>query len=126
MHRPRIVLYEERNDRALCPVTWFLAQALADRAFEDAESIDEMESKEIPPGATRYTFRYRSGKETLPIMRGVCPNGTISDKNIWNYNCFSNQIKSLGQRVGYEDRLSAYCFRRGYANAIQGLFMPTV
>jgi hypothetical protein len=56
MYRPRIVLYKERNDWALCLVTWFLAQALADRAFEDAESIDEMESKEIPPGATRYTF----------------------------------------------------------------------
>jgi hypothetical protein len=123
MSRPRLVLYEEQDDRALCPVTWFLAQALADRVFEDVESIDDMESREIPPGASRYTFRYRSGKDTQPIMRGVRPDGTISDNNIWNYNCFSNQIKSLGQRAGYEDRLSAYCFRRGYANAIQGMFM---
>jgi hypothetical protein len=81
-----------------------------------------MENKEIPLGATRYTFCYKPGKETQPVMRGLCPDGTISDTKIWNYNCCSNQIKSLGQRAGYEDRLNAYCFRRGYANAIQGTY----
>ncbi|KAF1911618.1 hypothetical protein BDU57DRAFT_560362 [Ampelomyces quisqualis] len=106
-HRRRLMLYKEKDDRALCPVTWFLAQALADRVFEGVESIDEMESKEIPPGATRDTFCYRLGKETQPVMRGVCPDGTISARSIWNYNCFSKQIKSLGQRAGYRDSPSA-------------------
>lgn len=50
------MLYEEMGDRALCPVTWFLAQALADGVFEDPTSINKMEAKDIPQGTTRYIF----------------------------------------------------------------------
>jgi hypothetical protein len=120
MLSPKFVYYEE-SDLALCPVTWFLSHALTDGVFKDVTSYAEMKEKKIPPGSTQYVFQYKTSLSDLPIMRGVTPSGAISETKIWTYNCFSKQIKGLGQRAGYRDTLSSYCFRRGYANAIEGM-----
>jgi hypothetical protein len=120
MLSPKFVYYEE-PDLALCPVTWFLSHAFTDGAFEDVTSYTEMKEKEIPLGSTQYVFKYKTSLIDLPIMRGVTPSGAISETKIWTYTCFSKQLKGLGQRAGYRDTLSSYCFRRGYANAIEGM-----
>ncbi|KAF2865404.1 hypothetical protein BDV95DRAFT_259090 [Massariosphaeria phaeospora] len=53
-----------------------------------------------------------------PVFRSMNPNGSISPSKILSYDCLNNLVKSVGQRAGYKERLSAYCFRRGYGNQI--------
>ncbi|KAK1912689.1 hypothetical protein P3342_004625 [Pyrenophora teres f. teres] len=48
----------------------------------------------------------------------------FSDNEILTYNCFNNMLKGIGQRAGYEDRLSAYWFRRAYAKAVEKTATP--
>ncbi|CAN9286059.1 unnamed protein product [Alternaria alternata] len=122
-HSPVMLLYEEPT-RALCPVTHFLALALADGVFADCQSFQDVAAQELPPGSKLYKYRYKPEAKRRPILRGICNNGVVSENDILTYNCFNNMIKGLGQRAGYEDRLSAYCFRRAYAVAVEKTATP--
>jgi hypothetical protein len=50
----------------------------------------------------------------------------VATNKILSYSCFSRLIKSLGQRAGYKKRLSSYCFRSGYGNAIESEFLSYI
>ncbi|KAJ5023809.1 hypothetical protein PSV08DRAFT_410917 [Bipolaris maydis] len=89
-HSPVMLLYKEAAMRSMCPVTHFLALALADGVFQDCANLQEIEAKELP---------------------------AVLDDNILLYGCFNNMLKGIGQRDSYKERLSAYCFRRVYARA---------
>jgi hypothetical protein len=56
-------LYEEQDDRALGPVTWFLARALVDSVFEDVSSVDDKEIKAIPSCVTKHIAPNKSGMD---------------------------------------------------------------
>ncbi|KAE8853123.1 hypothetical protein HRS9122_00115 [Pyrenophora teres f. teres] len=123
-HFPIMLLYEEAGMRSMCLVTYFLALALADGVFDGCESFKDIEVKELPLGSLLYTYRYKSEAKQRPILRSINPNGTVSDNEILTYNCFNNMLKGIGQRAGYEDRLSAYWFRRAYAKAVEKTATP--
>jgi hypothetical protein len=116
-----MLLYEEVTMRSMCPVTHFMALALADGVFEDCHSFQDIEAKELPPGSSLYKYRYKSDLKQTPILRSICNNGSVSENDILTYNCFNNMLKGVGQQAGYEDRLSAYCFRRAYAKAVESM-----
>src|SRR4051812_32528962 len=104
--------------RFMCPVTWFLSLAFADGVFEDLHSYNDLESAKPLPGDRDYTAKYKPEALKRPIMRAMCENHSISDTKIWKYRAFNDAIKGLGQRAGYRDTLTAYCFRRGFATTI--------
>lgn len=54
-------------------------------------------------------------------MRSTCPDGAISENRILSYDAFNNALKGLGQRAGYEENVSAYCFRRAFARNIMSM-----
>jgi hypothetical protein len=114
-----MLLYEEDDTRSICPVTYFIALALADGVFEDCTSFQDIEDKRLPPGSLLYKYRCKPEAKTKPILRTICNNGSVSENDILAYNCFNNMLRGIGQRAGYEDRLSAYCFRRAYARAVE-------
>jgi site-specific recombinase XerD len=53
-------------------------------------------------------------------MRGMRADKSMSETCIWTYDCFNAALKGAGQRAGYQDNLSAYCFRRAFAHAVEG------
>ena len=114
-----MLLYEEDTMRSMCPVAHFMALALADGVFQDCTCFQDIEAKELPPGSSLYKYRYKPEAKQRPILRSISPNGVVSENDILTYNCFNNMLKGIGQRAGYEDRLSAYCFRRAYAKAVE-------
>jgi hypothetical protein len=113
-----ILLTEEPEDRSLCPVTYFLALALADGVFEGCTTMHDLEAKETPPGSASCSFKYKASVGDKPLLRRIEPDGNVSPDRILTYDCLNGMLKNLGQRAGYEDKLSAYCFRRGYGNAV--------
>lgn len=52
-------------------------------------------------------------------MRNVRADRTISEEKIWSYDCFNLVLRGVGQRAGYKENLSTYCFRRAFAHAVQ-------
>ncbi|KAF1359213.1 hypothetical protein EJ07DRAFT_121068 [Lizonia empirigonia] len=123
-HSPIMLLYEEATMRSMCPVTHFIALALADGVFEDCNSFQDIEAKKLPLGSSLYRYRYKPEAKKRPILQSLCKDGSISENGILTYNCFNNMLKGIGQRAGYEDRLSAYCFRRAYAKAVERTATP--
>ncbi|EOA89662.1 uncharacterized protein SETTUDRAFT_104713 [Exserohilum turcica Et28A] len=113
-----MLLTEEPGDRALCPVTYFLALALADGVFEGCKTLSDLRSKKPPLGSSYCEFPYHADVGSTPILRSCRPDGSISPTRILTYDGFHVMIRNLGQRAGYKDKLTSYCFRRGYGNAI--------
>ena len=114
-----MLLYEETAMRSMCPVTHFIALALADGVFEDCNTFQDIENMKLQPGSSFCKYRYKSDAKERPILRSISNTGLVSETDILSYNCFNNMLKGIGQRAGYEDRLSAYCFRRAYAKAVE-------
>lgn len=64
-------------------------------------------------------FSIREDKKGMPILRmltGSAPNGKVLSAS-----SLYHALKDLAQRYGYEKPISAYCFRRGFANGIDGM-----
>lgn len=114
-----MVLYEEPLMRYMCPVTWFLSLAFADGVFQDLSSYKDLSKAQPPLGSSLYRAKYKKDALDRPIMRNVCADGTVSENRIWTYDCFNSALRGVGQRAGYKENLSAYCFRRAFAHAVQ-------
>ena len=121
-----MVLYEEPLMRYMCPVTWFLSLAFADGVFRDLSSYKDLSKVEPPPGSSLYRAKYTDGASERPIMRNVRADGTISEDKIWTYDCFNLALRGTGQRAGYKENLSAYCFRRAFAHAVQSKYFNCI
>lgn len=65
-------------------------------------------------------FPIKDSMREVPILRRIGADGNISPDRIITYGCFNDMIKSLGQRAGYKDKLTPYCFRRGFGSKVNG------
>lgn len=115
---PVKVLPEEPTIRSACPVTCFIAMALADNVLVLGNTFKDLASQKVPAGALTYRFRYKPEPLERPIMRSTHPNGSLSENRVLTYDTSNCALKGLGQRSGYEENLSAYCFRRAFARSI--------
>ena len=115
-----MTLCEEPRMRYMCPVTWFLSLAFADGAFKELDSFNDLETVQPIPGNLLYRAKYKTEMLERPVMRGMRADKSMSDTRIWTYDCFNSALKSAGQRAGYQENLSAYCFRRAFAHAVEG------
>ncbi|KAH6864996.1 hypothetical protein BKA58DRAFT_438891 [Alternaria rosae] len=123
-HSPVMLLYEEATMLSMFLVTHFMALALADGVFEECTSFQDIEAKELPLGSSLYKYRYKLEAKQRPILRSILSDGSVSENGILTYECFNNMLKGIGQQARYEDRLSAYCFRRAYAKAVEKTATP--
>lgn len=121
-----MVLYEEPLIRYMCPVTWFLSLTFADGVFKDLSLYKDLRKVEPPLGSSLYRAKYTGGALERPIMRNVRADGTISEDKIWSYDCFNIALRGVGQRAGYKENLSAYCFRRAFAHAVQSKYFNCI
>lgn len=110
--------------RYMCPVTWFLSLAFADGVFQDLKSFHDLETAQPIAGNLLYRAKYRSEFLERPVMRGMQADKSMSETRMWTYNCFNLTLKGVGQRAGYQENLSAYCFRRAFAHAVEGELVP--
>jgi hypothetical protein len=62
--------------------------------------------------------------KTPIFRRSVCSvNGWVKSKTEpMTYSTYTFYIDRLGKDTGFEDKLTSYCFRRGTANAIDGMY----
>ncbi|KAJ6195493.1 hypothetical protein J3E72DRAFT_387080 [Bipolaris maydis] len=67
-YEPVMLLYKEAAMRSMCPVTHFLALALADGVFQDCANLQEIEAKELPAGSLMYKYRYKPEAVPKPIL----------------------------------------------------------
>jgi hypothetical protein len=120
-----MILYEEPQERHMCPVTFFLSLAFADQAFQDLVSYNDLATARPVAGSSLYRATYKPNALQRPVMRGMATDRTISDDRIWTYDCFSLALKGAGQRASYQENVTSYCFRRGFARAVESKYLSS-
>ncbi|EDN03649.1 hypothetical protein I7I51_05473, partial [Histoplasma capsulatum] len=122
--QPTTYIFHERDDNlALCPVSHFLALALADDAF-DARGINSVEDVlRIRVMAPRNSLhlKWKPHMLNIPVFRRAVHTAEgirISPDKALPYDTFNQYLQRLGRNAGFEHKLTPYCIRRGTANAV--------
>ncbi|KAH7047635.1 hypothetical protein B0J12DRAFT_756324, partial [Macrophomina phaseolina] len=105
--------YEEPSQRDVCPVTYFIALAVADGAIQMS---DVLSKEKITTGKKSDPIHIKDSVADVPILRAIENQSRISQDRILKYSSLNHFLSQLGKRAGYEDNLTSYCFRRGAGN----------
>ncbi|KAF1352467.1 hypothetical protein BDV97DRAFT_282815, partial [Delphinella strobiligena] len=117
---PSFLLYEDLENPFLCPVSHFCALAFADNAFTNIESPADLRAlqKQSLNDTDPSRIHIRESMLEIPILRSTSRAGRVSDGEILGTGSLNYLLRNLGQRAGYKDVLTSYCFRRGFANEL--------
>ncbi len=119
-HRPVFTLHEVPTNRFLCPVSYFLALAFFDNAFDQVSDVSMLKKLDVPTGRTSLILAYNSSKADLPIFRAQKSCHALSETRIWTTDKVTTYLHELGIHAGYGQLLSMYNFRRGQAQMLDG------
>nr|OQO31360.1 hypothetical protein B0A51_03355 [Rachicladosporium sp. CCFEE 5018] len=105
---------EDKSMRITCPISALLALGLADEAFAEIATVDELRAMIAPPAGCRVvSLSIKPEKRELPVFRRVQEGGISSSKILQNAT-LSRDLAELGRRAGYVQTLRSYSIRRGY------------
>ena len=109
---------EDPENRALCPMTFLLALAVADEALEGINTVGDLTRIRFTPQRPAIRIPVREGKRKLPIIRGHTTRGKLSPIRILTASNLAKLLTELGWRAGYKDKLGTYALRRGHGNQL--------
>lgn len=112
--------HTDPQERYKCPVRKFLALALADDVFIDEVTPESLDNRWVLPTAGSRIFAIKTEKKNLPVVRRMLPNGQISPTNIWSAMSVNTMLGDICRDAGYVEPVTAYTFRRGVANKMEG------
>ena len=88
------------------------------------EKPEDLFSLEVPQFKESLAIQWKSGCLETPIFRRQV-NDTICNYTAWAFTDFNHCIKRLGFLSGYPQELTSYVLRRGAANAIDCVLLPS-
>ncbi|KAI9761799.1 MAG: hypothetical protein M1840_001679, partial [Geoglossum simile] len=104
-------LISERADLLHCnPVLYFMAIALADEAFKDYSTFEEILRIEPPADQDIWHVEWKDEVLKKPIFRMMNPEGPTD--RIQVATTYGNQLRYLGHRAGYRADISVHALRR--------------
>ncbi|OJD26944.1 hypothetical protein ACJ73_01667 [Blastomyces percursus] len=121
---PTTYIFHERDDNlALCPISHFLALALADGAFEaqGINSVEDVFRIRVQAPRNSLQLKWKQSMLNVPIFRRAMHTTEgvrISPDRALPYDTFNQYLQRLGRNAGFEYKLTPYCIRRGTANAV--------
>ncbi|KIW56900.1 hypothetical protein, variant [Exophiala xenobiotica] len=108
--RPQHGMYEDMQPLYANPVLPLLAIALADGAFQDYLTFEEIEAILPPADGSLHHLRIRKELHRVPFFRTMSPEGPTG--KIQPAVSFSSGLVGLGHRAGYEENIRVHDFRR--------------
>ncbi|KAG9773168.1 hypothetical protein KCU88_g5872, partial [Aureobasidium melanogenum] len=108
--RPQHGMYEDMQPLYANPVLPLLAIALADGAFQDYLTFEEIEAIPPPVDGSLHHLRIRKELHRVPFFRTMSPEGPTT--KIQPAVSFSSGLAGLGHRAGYEENIRVHDFRR--------------
>jgi hypothetical protein len=125
----KIFAFYEAEDLACCGVTFMLALALADNAFENKfTSLRDIYSLIVPPDTDRIRLQWDDEWAERPVFRDVerTANGVrVSKIKAQHYTKHRHHLVRLGRTCGFEKRLEFYDLRRASGKRLNGKFLAT-
>jgi len=93
--------------------------ALEDKVFVEHKDVTDFQDRWIRRGTNSRKTCIADDKKALLVLRKLDNKKTSADQ-IMSAGSVSSYIKQLGERGGYEDTITCYALRRGFANAHEG------
>ena len=87
-----------------------LAIALANDAFQDYSSFEEIEAIPPPERGSLYHLRFKPSLLDQPFFRTVTKTGPT--EKILKSNSWTTRLKDLGHRAGISENVTVHAFRR--------------
>lgn len=103
-------MYENMEPLFANPVLPLLAIALADEAFQDYNTFEEIEAIPPPTDGSLYHLRIKTEMFDTPFFQNVTSNGPTG--KIQSAVSFSSRTVALGHRAGYQENITIHSFRR--------------
>ena len=98
-----------------------LAIALADRAFQDYATFEEIEAIPPPADGSLHHLRIKMDMIRVPFFQIVSADGPTG--KIQGADSFSNRTVDLGHRAGYEENIGIHDIRRETLVKADGKFL---
>jgi hypothetical protein len=113
-------MYEDIEPLFACAMLPALAIALANDAFQDYSSFDEIFAIPPPIAGTVHPLRIKEEMLDVPFFQTFNadgPTGMIEKANV-----FSNRTVNLGHRAGCPTNITTHCGRREALVQADGMF----
>ena len=105
---------------AYCPITYILALAHADRAFQNERLTPAYILRlRVPPRLHTLPILWKEEMLRIPLLRHIeqTPYGVrVHPEKPMKYETSNNLLKLLGKDAGYDINIDHYAFRRWTAN----------
>ena len=98
----------------------FLALALADDVFVDNVTPESLDNRWVPPTAGSKVFAIKAEMKDVPVLRKMMPSGGTHPTEIWSAMSVNSMLGQVCLDAGYTEPVTAYSFRRGVANNMEG------
>ena len=98
---------------------YLLALALADKAFWDISSPEDLWELEIPPGEDELLLRWTDSAKGLPILRNATIHHGVSEEPLPKTK-FDSIIKSVLNLSGYFGNATVHAIRRYLGKKVDG------
>jgi hypothetical protein len=108
---------------AYCPITYIVALAFRDNAFENERLTSELVwgGLRVPKHLHVLPLRWKKDKLDISVLRRMrqTPSGVEVDPILpMTYDSSNSALKDLRERLGYEASVQYYNFRRWTVNEI--------
>ncbi|OAX85254.1 hypothetical protein ACJ72_00376 [Emergomyces africanus] len=123
LDRTTYIFHKQDNNLTLCPVSHFLALALADDAF-DARGINSVEDVlriQVMTPRNSLHLKWKPHMLNIPVFSRAIHTTErirISPDKALPYDTFNQYLQHLEHNAEFEHMLTPYCNRRGTANAV--------
>ena len=107
--RPKHGMYEDMEPLFANPVLPLLAIALADQAFQDYGTFEEIKSIPPPEDGSLHHLRIKDEMLSVPFFQNVTSNGPTG--KIHGAVSYSNRTVALGHRAGYQENIGIHDIR---------------
>ncbi|KAI9773400.1 MAG: hypothetical protein M1840_007615 [Geoglossum simile] len=110
LKRPMHAIYEKTDTLLVNPVLFLLAIALADNAFRDYCTLEEILAIEPPTDDNFFHVEWKEDILDVPFFQTTNSQGPTG--KIQKSNSFSRQLVTLGRRAGYKENVTVHDARR--------------
>jgi hypothetical protein len=97
---------------------FFLPMALADRAFKDYGSIEDLLAIDLPPGQDAMVLKWSPQVLDLGIFRTMTADGPTTQMQ--SSSSFLSQLRQLAERAGILKPIGVHAFRREVLLKVDG------
>ena len=119
-------MFRENPLAILCPISHILARALRDDAIlvDGYTTAEPFFDTNLQDPVQAVKVHWKPSMLKTPVFRRSVQMATGWEKSMIDpmpYLTYTFYLERLGEDTGFEENLTSYCFRRGLANAVNGM-----